>query len=205
MSLLINGESDLISQARAGDSEAFCLLAQQFERRIYSLALHYTRDPHDAEDLSQEVWLKAYKGLGSFREESSFYTWLRQIMINSFLNYKRGGALRWLREATTFNSVDEMDSRPPLSHAPSLEDDFDKRMLLEKVAQALGDLTPQQRLIFLLKHHEGMTYEEISRALGCSSGTVKKSLFRSVQRLRERLGVHVHSEDYAQCAAGGHF
>ncbi|HYJ48195.1 MAG TPA: sigma-70 family RNA polymerase sigma factor, partial [Pyrinomonadaceae bacterium] len=82
-------ENQLIEKARAGDVDSFSSLAQRFERRIYTLALHYTRDPHDAEDLSQEVWLKAFRGLNSFRGEASFYTWLRHIMVNTFLNHKR--------------------------------------------------------------------------------------------------------------------
>jgi RNA polymerase sigma-70 factor (ECF subfamily) len=77
-------EAELIRRAKSGDREAFCLLAQSFERRLYALALYYVRDAHDAEDLSQEVWLKAYRAMNSFRGESSFYTWLRRIAITLF-------------------------------------------------------------------------------------------------------------------------
>jgi RNA polymerase sigma factor (sigma-70 family) len=84
-----NNESELISQAREGDTDAFCRLAERYQRRIYALAAHYCQDAHDAEDLSQEVWLRAYKAIHGFRAESSFYTWLRQITINCFLNDRR--------------------------------------------------------------------------------------------------------------------
>ncbi|MDQ2921713.1 MAG: hypothetical protein M3R52_08925, partial [Acidobacteriota bacterium] len=72
-----HSEDELIRRAQSADMDAFCLLAQRFERRIYSLALHYCHNHQDAEDLSQEVWLKSYQALNTFRGESSFYTWLR--------------------------------------------------------------------------------------------------------------------------------
>jgi RNA polymerase sigma-70 factor (ECF subfamily) len=205
-----HSESELIERARLGDTEAFCALAQTYERRLYSLAFHYTRDPHDAEDLSQEVWIKAYRGLKSFRGESSFYTWLRQITINSFLNYKRGGWLRLGGQGSRSAAPLSADDLDALEYANSvatrraadMEDDIHRKMLVEKVMQALGELTAQQRLIFLLKHHEGMTYEEISREMNCSTGTIKKSLFRAVLKLRQHLGVEVQSVELVECAAG---
>jgi RNA polymerase sigma-70 factor (ECF subfamily) len=201
-------ESQLIRSAQAGDADAFSRLAQGFERRIYSLALHYTRDPHDAEDLSQEVWLKAFRALDTFRGEASFYTWLRQIMVNAFLNHRRGETLHYREARSSDAFVDtEADTRDELSfmldgQARNVEEDYERKILVEGVMQALGELTPQQRLIFLLKHREGMTYEEISKAFGCSTGTVKKSLFRAVAKLRQQLGVQSAPLQFAQCSAG---
>src|ERR687894_1236197 len=82
-------DSDLIRRAQAEDLDAFCRLAERYARRIHLLALHYCRNAQDAEDLSQEVWLKAYQALRTFRFDSSFYTWLRRITINAFLNHRR--------------------------------------------------------------------------------------------------------------------
>jgi RNA polymerase sigma-70 factor (ECF subfamily) len=201
-------ENQLIKRAQAGDADAFSRLAQGFERRIYSLALHYTRDPHDAEDLAQEVWLKAFRALDTFRGEASFYTWLRQIMVNTFLNHRRGETLHY-REARSSDALEDVETegRDDLSfmldgRARSVEEDYERKLLVEGVMQALGELTPQQRLIFLLKHREGMTYEEISKAFGCSTGAVKKSLFRAVAKLRQQLGVSPAPLEYAQCGAG---
>ncbi|MDT5061201.1 MAG: hypothetical protein QOH63_1660 [Acidobacteriota bacterium] len=201
-------ENQLIKSAQAGDLEAFSRLAHVFERRVYSLALHYTRDPHDAEDLAQEVWLKAFRALSTFRGEASFYTWLRQIMVNTFLNHRRGETLRY-RETRSSNSFgdEEGEANDDLSfmldeRAGNVEEDYERKILVEGVMQALGELTPQQRLIFLLKHREGMTYEEISKAFDCSTGTVKKSLFRAVAKLRQQLGITPALLEYAQCGAG---
>lgn len=180
----MTSDNELIERAREGDGDAFCELAGRYERRIFSLAFHYCRDSHDAEDLSQEVWLKAYRGLKAFRGESSFYTWLRQIMINTFLNYKRANAATESLTDTTeaWESVKDLTVR--------IEEEVGNKMMVEAVIGALGELSAQQRLIFLLKHREGMTYDEISSSLGCSTGTVKKSLFRAVIKLRERLGIN---------------
>lgn len=204
---MIDGEGDLIESARAGDREAFCLLARRFERRVYSLALFYTRNPSDAEDLAQEVWLKVYRHLHNFRGESSFYTWLRQITVNTFLNHRRahirhaGGAGQTLR-LVELESVDYEDALRPLRKG-DMEDDLQQKIMVERISEALSGLTPQQRLIFILKHDEGMTYEEISAALNCSTGTIKKSLFRAVQKLRQHLGINSESRSYLRCAAGG--
>ncbi|HEY9401893.1 MAG TPA: sigma-70 family RNA polymerase sigma factor [Pyrinomonadaceae bacterium] len=192
------GESELIGRAQGGDAEAFAALARSYERRLLLLALHYCRDRHDAEDLSQEVWLKAFRAIKSFRGESSFYTWLRQITINTFLNERRapgGGAQvveldAWEASRRDARAQEEETAFTRARTTPrGVEENLERQFLVARVLDALGELTPQQRLIFLLKHQEGMTYEEISAAIGCSAGTTKKALFRAVLKLRERLGV----------------
>lgn len=207
-----DSENELIERAQTGDAEAFSLLARSYERRIYSLALHYTRRREDAEDLSQEVWLKAYKAIHTFRGEASFYTWLRQIMINSFLNYQRGTKLLWGRKQTSAEGIEAIAFTDDISTAPAavtlahdLEEITHNKILIEKVMRSLGELSDQQRLMFLLKHREGMTYEEIARAFGCSTGTVKKSLFRALVKLRRALGAGEASTTYTACAAGENY
>ncbi len=206
---MITSEYELIERAKTGDTEAFCELAKNYQRRIYSLALHYCRDPHDAEDLSQEVWLKAFKAIGKFRGDASFYTWLRQIVINSFLNHQREMSYMFGNERTTVRMEElkaaDGEGAEIITHPRFVESEnrLHQRILVERVMQALGELTPPQRLIFLLKHREGMTYQEISEALECSTGAVKKSLFRTVLKLRAALGVGVErAADYAPFAAG---
>lgn len=200
----MSSEDELIRRAQAGETNAFCLLAEAHERRIFSLAFHYCRDHQDAEDLSQEVWLKAYGAIATFRYESSFYTWLRKIMINCFLNHRRSQSFRWRGQIDESAVIEDYAlENNERSTAASVEITLQNRLVVEKVMQALSDVTPQQRLIFLLKHQEGMTYEEISKALGCSTGAIKKSVSRTVTKLRRRLGVNDESENLISWIAPG--
>jgi RNA polymerase sigma-70 factor (ECF subfamily) len=198
-------DAELIRGAQSGDREAFCRLAQVYERRLFQLALHYCRNAPDAEDLSQEVWLKAYRSIGSFRGASGFYTWLRRIAINTFLNDQRDAKaligqtpVRMKAKMTPLDEALEVADEK----GRSLEDALHQRQMLEQINQALAELTPQQRLIFLLKHREEMTVEEISEACGVASGTVKKSLFRAVQKIRERLKVENSTKENTPLAVG---
>jgi RNA polymerase sigma-70 factor (ECF subfamily) len=195
----------LIELAKEGDQEAFCLLARSYHRRIYALAMHYARDPHEAEDLSQEVWLKAYRAIGGFRGEAGFYTWLRRITINTFLNHQREMKTVYSSEKKAFRlgemvSLDELGMTPAEPRQTS-EERLQQQMMVEKVMEGLSELTAQQRLIFLLKHREGMTYGEIAQACAVSTGTVKKALFRAINRLREYLGVKPGVAEDASYAA----
>jgi len=178
-------DTDLIRRAQADDIDAFCLLAQRYARRIHLLAFHYCRNPQDAEDLSQEVWLKAYQALRSFRFGSSFYTWLRRITINAFLNHRRANFFR-RRGQTTAVQLVQIDSEPLELRSVSEENIYNK-LLFESVVEALAELTPSQRLAFLLRHYEGMSYDEIANAMNCSAGTVKKGVSRAIVKLRARL------------------
>jgi len=195
----VTSEDDLIKQAQTGSTEAFCRLAKVYERRVYSLALHYCRDREDAEDLSQEVWLKAYVSIATFRFEASFYTWLRRIMINCFLNYRRSS---WIGSKTkTAELGPTCFIAAEINALEGQSINFENQLVIKKIWQGLAAVTSQQRLIFLLKHHEGMTDEEISRLLGCSVGTAKKSVARTVTKLRRQLGVNEDTTGYVSCPA----
>lgn len=200
----LRSEDELIKQAQAGDAAAFCVLARKYERRIYALALHFCRHHQDAEDLSQDVWLKAYGAISTFRGEATFYTWLRRITINCFLNYRRARVFLWVETKDEAKATEEDGRAPREMFEPSrAETNLQNRLAMEEVMQVLAEVTPQQRLTFLLKHLEGMTYEEIAAELGCSIGSVKKSVSRTVTKLRQRLGANDGSENYLSCAATG--
>ena len=106
---MAESDTDLIKRAQAQDLDAFCALAERYARRIHLLASYYCQNTQDAEDLSQEVWLKAYQALTSFRFDSSFYTWLRRITINTFLNHRRSNFFR-RRGHTTVVQLLQIDS-----------------------------------------------------------------------------------------------
>jgi len=181
-----DSDTDLISRAQADDIDAFCMLAERYARRIHLLAFHYCRNAQDAEDLSQEVWLKAYQALRSFRSDSSFYTWLRRITINAFLNHRRSNFFR-RRGQTTVVELLQIDPNAPLESPSASPENIYNKLLFESIVNALAELTPSQRLMFLLRHYEGMTYDEIANAMNCSTGTVKKGVSRAIGKLRARL------------------
>ena len=194
---MAESDPDLIKRAQAHDLEAFCLLAERYARRIHLLASHYCQNTQDAEDLSQEVWLKAYQALQTFRFDSSFYTWLRRITINTFLNHRRSNTFRRRGQATVVQLL-QIDSDAPEvlveSSSVSPENIYNK-LLFESVVNALAELTPSQRLAFLLRHYEGMSYDEIANAMNCSTGTVKKGVWRAIAKLRARLSPEANAPD----------
>ena len=195
---MTDSDTDLIKKAQAYDTEAFCSLAQCHWRRIYLLAFHYCHNRQDAEDLSQEVWLKAYQALSTFRFDSSFYTWLRRITINTFLNHQRNSSTR--QPGMLIAQLTEIDIDTDLFTS---EETIYNKVLFDNVVSALGDLTPPQRLMFLLRHYEGMSYEEIAAAMNCSTGTAKKAVWRALGKLRAKfeIGNEVVDERVASLAA----
>lgn len=191
-----DNETDLIRRAQADDMNAFSALAERYARRIYLLAFHYCRNSQDAEDLSQEVWLKAYQALAGFRSESSFYTWLRRITINAFLNHQRTS----FRRPGQSVIVELLDGEGEMffeSRSASPEKIYNK-VLFESVMSAMSELTQTQRLMFLLRHYEGMSYDEVAAAMNCSAGTVKKGVSRAISKLRAKLDTNTDQDEPEQ-------
>ena len=182
-------DTDLVKRAQAEDLDAFCQLAERYARRIYLLASHYCRNAQDAEDLSQEVWMKAYQALESFRFDASFYTWLRRITINTFLNRRRSSFFQRQGQkiAIQLTPIDSEAQETFLDSRFASQENIYTKLLFENVVSALSELTPSQRLAFLLRHYEGMSYEEIASVMNCSTGTVKKGVSRAIAKLRARL------------------
>jgi len=170
-------ESELIARAQKGDMDAFCELASCHQRNLYVLALKYSGNHHDAEDLTQEVMMNAYRAIHQFKGLSSFRTWLSRIMVNSFLNQKR--------------KSDPLASPEPEETIPSVSGHSERSvhngLVMQRILYLLQGVPERQRLMFLMKHQEGMTCEEIAEIMGTSVGTVKKTLFRVVDRLRQHF------------------
>ena len=169
-------ETELIAKAKRGDVDAFCLLVSSHKRSMHALALRFCGNYHDAEDLTQEVFFNAYRAIDRFRGDSSFHTWLRRIMVNSFLTHKRRKVLP---------SADLAEG-PGFAISGSDRTAFNN-VMVQQILLRLEDMTPRQRLIFVMKHQEGLTCEEIADYFGTSVGTVKKTLFRLVHKMREEF------------------
>jgi len=170
-------ENDLIAQAKNGDVDAFCALVSNHRRVMYALAFRYCGNHHDAEDLVQEVFMNAYRAISQFRGGSSFYTWLRRIMINSFLSHKRRKMVTQAGDPTEGPGfVDAGASRVAFNN-----------VMVQQILQRLEEIPARQRLMFILRYQDGLTCEEIGAHFGTSVGTVKKTLFRIVDKLRKEF------------------
>ncbi len=170
-------EREAVEACQRGDREAFGRLVQRYEREVYRLCYRYVNDHHDASDLAQEAFLKAYRGIGRFRGDSAFSTWLYRIAVNACLNFR----------ASKRPPADELPDTladPTRGAADRMEEDERNR----RVREAVGRLPEKQRSTLILKIYQELTHEEVAAILGSSVGTVKANLFHALANLRKMLG-----------------
>ena len=181
------GERELVQQAKAGDRAAFAGLVSAYEGKIYNLALRYLGSREDAMDASQEVFLRVFRFLPGFQEESGFSTWIYRIGVNVCKDMLHR---RLKRAEQTLEVPDEEDEGRPVD-VPDLRYDPERIMEGAELRQALSDailaLPEQQREIIILRDIRGLSYEEIALALALEAGTVKSRLFRARESLRKKL------------------
>lgn len=175
-------EAQLISLAKSGDKDAFCLLAKEHQERVFHTLRKMLKSSELAEDLTQEVFLKAFKGISSFKEEAKFSTWLTRIALNEASNYFKSKTYREKKE-TVDNSVNFFET---LS-APKPEE-ADYQLRLQQVKVKLGDLKPKYRDVIVLYSIKGQSYKEISEILEIPLGTVKSRMNMALNILRKELG-----------------
>ena len=166
----------LVQDAQAGDLAAFERLYRDNERRVFALCMRLSSDPALAEELTQEVFIRAWRKLGSFRGQSAFSSWLYPLTVNVALTERRSRRRRLARVVPT----DDPTTLEPKAPAPTPEAGFD----LEK---AMAGLPPGARRVFVLHDVEGRTHEEIASLLGLAPGTSKAQLHRARKLLREVL------------------
>ncbi len=180
----------LIRQAQAGDLAAFEELVSIYQDKIVTLCYYLTGNHADAQDLAQEVFVRAYTNLKSFRQEAGLGTWLHRIAINQWANMQRR------QKFTNLVSLDDpvqTESGDLARTVASADQDGDPAGALEEkelqsaVQQALRSLSEEYRTVLVLREIEGYSYEEIAEIAGCSLGTVKSRLSRARQALREKM------------------
>jgi RNA polymerase sigma-70 factor, ECF subfamily len=184
-------ESVLIERCTAGDEAACAELVATHQRMVYGLAFHLLGDRDEALDLSQEVFLRVFRTLGSFRGQSALRTWIYRIVINLARNRQR-----WWRRRFRSSQVSLDDHLQQCGDLPSTAEVLPDRLLASKetsarIWQALDRLPFDQRTALILREIDGLRYEEIAFSLGIAVGTVKSRLTRARQALRaELLGLH---------------
>ena len=181
-------EQNWIKKAQVGDREAFRKLVEIYQRQLFAFAYDLTGNFQDAEDLSQEVFLKMWRKLDTFRIEAKLGSWLYRIAMNTFIDRSR------IKNAKVHKMKDDLEDRK-LAKADyrdgepfmNPEAQIEANWMQEQVKRALDALTPKERVIFTLRHYQDLKMSDISDRLGVTTGTVKSMLFRATKKLQKKL------------------
>lgn len=175
-------ELEIVIKVRSGDTNAFETLVVEHEKKVYNLALRMVGNEEDARDMSQEAFIKAYNSLDSFRGDSKFSVWLYRLTSNLCIDFLRSRGRRQTVSLTVEDNEDDAQLDIPDDRF-SPERAFERSETRESVKRGLETLTPEYRQILLLREINGLTYEEIGKALGLEEGTVKSRIFRARKKL----------------------
>jgi len=184
-------EAALIRAAQKGDHEAFERLVHAYDRGVLQIAMNLLRSPEDAYDVYQEAFLRVFKNLRLFRLDSSFSTWLYRIVTNLCLDQIRKRKTR--REESSVIETedgprDRLDTVPEGRELGDPQRSLMSRQLSTHIEKVLGELTARERLVFELRHYQGMRLRAIGETLGTSEEAAKMCLFRATQKMRVALG-----------------
>ena len=184
-------DGELIREAQRGNRSAFDALVRQYDQPVLRLALHLTGSEHEAQDIYQEAFLKAYRYLPNFRFECSFYTWMYRIVTNLCLDHLRRRKSRKEEQSIVVDSSGaEMDLLSNISDERAManpERELERKLLGERIQEALSHLTPRERMVFELKHYQGLRLRTIGEMLNTTEETAKNTLFRATRKLRATL------------------
>jgi RNA polymerase sigma-70 factor (ECF subfamily) len=181
-------DRELVHNARRGDKEAFRELVERYQRKVVSVALGMVHNREDAIEIAQETFVKAFENLSRFKGDSSFYTWLYRIVVNRAIDFQR----RERRRPTVgFDEQSGLEMEYDDSFKEERSTDPFQRVQAhevgERVSAAIGELTPDHKAVILLREVEGLSYEEISRVMRCSKGTVMSRLHYARKKLQQKL------------------
>jgi RNA polymerase sigma-70 factor (ECF subfamily) len=181
----------LVRQAQRGDRAAFEELVRHYDQQVLRLALHMTGSEAEAQDVYQDAFLKAYRNIGKFRFECSFYTWIYRIVTNLCLDHLRKRQVRKEDAPVAVDSQGEsydlLEQVPDGRAASNPEHDLISRELGKKIGAALAQLSPRERMVFELKHYHGLKLRTVGEILQTTEDTAKNTLFRATQKLRGAL------------------
>jgi RNA polymerase sigma-70 factor (ECF subfamily) len=181
----------LIRAAQRGDQDAFEQLVRTYDQNVLRLAMNLLRSPEDARDVYQEAFLRVYRNLHAFRFDCSFHTWLYRIVTNICLDQLRKRKVRKEESGvveTPGGSIDRMETFEEDAAEADPERVMWNRQLRSRIENALGDLSPRERMVFELRHYQGLRLRNIGEMLGTTEEAAKNCLFRATQKMRVVLG-----------------
>lgn len=186
-------DEELVEQLRAGSQEAYAYLVEHYQHSIYNLTLRLLGNPHEAADMTQEVFIKIYRGIHGFNGDSNLRTWIYRIAVHEAANWRRW----WLRHrgnrTVSLDLVDPEDGETRVfdnllpDHAPLPSDQVMHAELESRLQAALNSLPIKYRTAVILRDVEGLSYEDIASTLHISIGTVKSRILRGRDLLRDKL------------------
>ncbi len=184
-------ESALIRAAQAGDERAFEELVRLYDQSVLRLAMNLLRSPEDANDIYQEAFLRVYRNLHNFRFDCSFHTWLYRIVTNLCLDAMRKRKVRREEPAqftTSGGVLDRLDTVEESRADGDPQRNLMSVQLKERIQTILLGLTPRERMVFEMRHYQGLRLRAIGEVLGTSEEAAKNCLFRATQKMRAALG-----------------
>jgi RNA polymerase sigma-70 factor (ECF subfamily) len=181
-------DRQLVTRAQGGDKQAFSLLVEKYQRKLARLLSRFIRDPAEVEDVTQEAFIKAYRALPAFRGDSAFYTWLYRIGINTAKNY----LMAMGRRAPTSTEIEAEDAEgfeegDQLRDINTPESVLLSNEIAETVNATIEQLPEELRTAIQMREIEGMSYEDIAKAMDCPIGTVRSRIFRAREAIAEQL------------------
>jgi len=183
-------EQELVSQIRTGEFSAFRRLMEKHQQKIYYLALDMTGNLHDAEDLTQEIFIKAFKGLPKFRGDAKLSSWLYRIAINTIIDKHRK------KDTVLFMDYEKpVDNNVSWNSQENPEKSAESWIMRRHIDHALQRLSNRERSVFVLRHYNDLPLQEIAENLGLSLGTVKSLIFRTIRKLQHELAFYRHELD----------
>jgi RNA polymerase sigma-70 factor (ECF subfamily) len=168
------------------DITAFDMLVESHRKQIYQLAYHLTGNHEDADDISQEVFIRAYRSMGNFKGKSKLSTWLHRITVNLSINHLKREARHTHESSEDKILYSRLDS-PALSWKNNPLEDVEAEELARRIGEAIESLPLPERIVFVLRVYQELPYREIARTMDCPMGTVMSRLNRARRRLRDKL------------------
>jgi RNA polymerase sigma-70 factor (ECF subfamily) len=180
-------DQQLVDRVLSGDKNAFNLLVLRYQHRVAALIGRFVHDSHEVEDVCQEAFIKAYKGLPSFRGDSVFYTWLYRIAVNTAKNYLVSRSRRPPASDVDVNEAEAGDSGAVLREIEDPAGSLARDTLQQAIAEAIDDLPEDLRTAFTLREFSGLSYEDITEVMECPVGTVRSRIFRAREAIDKKI------------------
>jgi RNA polymerase sigma-70 factor (ECF subfamily) len=184
-------DRQLIEQIKQGEKEAFRELVEKYKKPLYYYCFRLCRNHADAEDLSQEVFIKVYQRIEQFREEAKIQTWIYRIASNAFIDKKRRKVFL-ISETDRFDAESQSNTIEIHSQQNDIKPDrqAESSLIQKHIDMAMQKLSEKEKTAFILKHYEGLAIKEIAAIFKTSDGTVKSHLFRAIQKLQSALSFY---------------